>query len=87
MIEFIGNSEIVLTNSYHAVYWSVIMKKKCVLFAPRSEKYDFYKYPPVLFSGDLAKDISEAVIYPGAFEESKVLTLEFVKDIKTLIEK
>jgi hypothetical protein len=85
MIEFIGNSEVVLTNSYHAVYWSILMKKKCVLFAPRSEKYDFYKYPPVLFSGDLAKDISQAVIYPDALKESKALTDEFVRDIKVLL--
>jgi hypothetical protein len=87
MIEFIGNSEVVLTNSYHAVYWSVLMKKKCVLFAPRSEKYDFYKYPPVLFSGNLDKDISQTVIYPNALEESRALTLEFLRDIKSLIEK
>ena len=86
MIEFIGNSEVVLTNSYHAVYWSILMKKKCVLFAPRSEKYNFYKYPPVLFSGDLAKDISQAVIYPDALKESQTLTDEFVRDIKFLIE-
>lgn len=86
MIEFIGNSEVVLTNSYHAVYWSILMKKKCVLFAPRSEKYNFYKYPPALFSGDLARDISLAVIYPDALQESKALTDEFVQDIKSLIQ-
>jgi len=85
MIEFIGNSEIVLTNSYHAVYWSILMKKKCILFAPRSEKYDFYKYPPVLYSGDLTADISRAVIYPNAFEDSKSLTLEYLRDIKSFI--
>jgi hypothetical protein len=86
MIEFIGSSEVVLTNSYHAVYWSILMKKKCILFAPRSEKYDFYKYKPVLFSGDLAADIAQAVIYPDALKESLSLTDEFVQDIKSLIE-
>jgi hypothetical protein len=85
MIEFIGNSEVVFTNSYHAVYWSVLLKRKCILFAPRSEKYNFYKYPPVLFSGDLEKDIAQAVIYPDALHYSRSLTKDFLNDIKLLI--
>ena len=84
-IQFIGSSEIVLTNSYHAAYWSTLMQKKCVLFAPRSEKYNYYKYPPVPFSGDLASDISKAVIYPEALVESRTLTLQYVQDIKSLL--
>lgn len=85
MIAFIGNSEVVLTNSYHAVYWSVLLKRKCILFAPRSEKYNFYKYPPVLFSGNLEKDIAQAVIYPDALHDCKSLTKDFLNDIKLLI--
>lgn len=85
MIEFIGSSEVVLTNSYHAVYWSTLMGKKCILFAPRSEKYNYYKYPPVIYSGNLVSDISKAPIYPDALAESKALTLEYLKDITKLI--
>lgn len=85
IIEFIGKSEVVLTNSYHAVYWSVLMSKKCVLFAPRSEKYNFYKYPPVLFSGNLEQDICEAVIYPQALQEAQKLTLNYLDEIRSLI--
>lgn len=85
MIEFIGSSEVILTNSYHAVYWSTLMQKKCVLFAPRSEKYDFYKYPPILFSGDVLKDISQTSIYPNALAESKKLTHDYLRDILLLV--
>jgi hypothetical protein len=85
MVEFIGASNVILTNSYHAVYWSVLLKKKCVLFAPRSEKYNYYKYPPTLFSGDLESDIARAVIYPNALEDSRQLTLELLNDIKSEI--
>lgn len=87
MIEFIGSSEVILTNSYHAIYWSTLMQKKCVLFAPRSEKYDFYKYPPILFSGDILKDISRTLIYPDALAESKKLTYDYLKDILLLVER
>lgn len=86
MVEFIATSQVVFTNSYHAVYWSILLQRKCILFAPRSEKYDFYKYPPVKFSGNLEDDIAKAVIYPEAMEDSMSLTLGFLKDIKSLIE-
>lgn len=85
IIEFIGSSEIILTNSYHAIYWSQLMNKKCILFAPRSEKYNYFKYPPVIFSGDLQKDLLDCEIYSDALSESRALTLQFLKEIKYLI--
>lgn len=84
-VEFIASSEVVFTNSYHAAYWSTLLQKKCILFAPRSEKYDYYKYPPVLYSGDLASDISKAKIYPDALSEARELTTQFLIDIKSLL--
>ena len=85
IIEFIGSSEIILTNSYHAAYWSILMQRKCIIFSLHSEKFNYYKYLPVLFSGDLSLDISQAVIYPNALQESKMLTLEYVEDILSFI--
>ncbi|PWJ55989.1 polysaccharide pyruvyl transferase [Dyadobacter jejuensis] len=85
MIEFIGTSDIIVTNSYHAVYWSTLMQKKCILFAPRSEKYNYFKYPPVLYSGDLEFDISQAQIYPNSLDICRKLNMEYINDMKDLI--
>jgi hypothetical protein len=85
MIEFIGSTEVILTNSYHAAYWSALLQRKCILFITKSEKHKFYRYPPVFYSGNLEDDISKAKIYVNALKESKALTIDFLNDIKSLI--
>ncbi|TRX40115.1 polysaccharide pyruvyl transferase family protein [Flavobacterium restrictum] len=87
MIEFIGNSEVVLTNSYHVAYWSALLQRKCILFETKSEKHKYHKYPPVFYSGVLEDDISRAHIYPNALEDCRTLTKEFVNEILVLISK
>lgn len=85
IIRFIGSSEIILTSSYHAAYWSILMKKKCVIFSLHSEKFQYMKYPPIQYSGNLPLDINQARIYPNALNDSRNLVLSYVKDITELI--
>lgn len=85
MVRFIGSSEVVLTNSYHAVYWSTLLKRKCILFSPRSEKYSYFKYVPALYSGDLFEDVRGASVYENALNDSKELTLNYLNDIKIIL--
>lgn len=85
IMQFIGSSEIILTSSYHAAYWSILMRKKCIVFSMHSEKFDYLKYLPVFYSGNLLLDINQARIYPNALTESRLLTLEYVKDIMNLV--
>jgi hypothetical protein len=81
LLAFIGSSEIIVSNTYHAVYWAVLMKKKVILDAPFSEKFKYLKYPPVLFSGDLEKDAAQAVVYENALTEAQELVRNFAEDI------
>ena len=81
LLAFIGSSEIVVSNTYHAVYWATLMKKKVILDAPFSEKFKYLKYPPVLFSGDLEKDAAQAVVYENALTEAQELVRNFAEDI------
>ena len=30
MVEFIGISETIVTNSYHAMYWAILLKRKVI---------------------------------------------------------
>ena len=30
MVEFIGTSETIVTNSYHAMYWAILLKRKVI---------------------------------------------------------
>lgn len=62
-------------------------EKKCIIFALKSEKFEYFKNKPVVYSGNLFADINRAVIYPNALDECKKLTLDYMKDILALLEK
>jgi hypothetical protein len=70
ILEFIASSEVIVTSSYHGMYWATLMKKKVILGIDWSTKFHYFKYPPVLFSGDIEKDIEKCKIYPKSLEES-----------------
>ena len=86
LIRFIAESEIIVTNTYHMVYWATLMGKKVILFSSFSNKFDSFKYPPVRYSGDLEKDIAQAHTYPQALEECRELNLAFFKKVKKIVE-
>ena len=57
IIKFIGESEIIITGSYHAAYWSQLMNKKVIINGNWSSKFDTLKYKPVLLSDNIENDI------------------------------
>lgn len=85
IIHFIGTSQSIITNSYHIVYWATLMGKKVILYKPFSNKFDYFKYPPVIYSGNLAADLKAARIYPDALQECRDLNIAFFKDVQHLI--
>lgn len=86
MIDFIGTSEIIITNGYHAMYWATLMGKKVVLYKPFSSRYDHFKFKPVLYSGDLDQDIKKTKIYKDALQECRDLTKDFFEQVQNIIE-
>lgn len=86
LVRFIAESEIIVTNTYHMVYWATLMGKKVILFSSFSNKFDSFKYPPVRYSGNLEKDIAQAHTYPQALEECRKLNLAFFKKVKKIVE-
>lgn len=86
LAKFIAESEIIITNTYHIMYWATLMGKKVILFNPFSDKFKHFKYQPVLYSGNLAKDIRKAKTYPEALAECRKLNLAFFEKVKKIIE-
>jgi hypothetical protein len=64
IIKFIGESEIIITSSFHAAYWGLLMNKKVLINGNWSSKFDTLKYKPTLLSGDLEKDILNCYVPP-----------------------
>jgi len=86
IIEFIAETEILITNTYHMIYWATLMGKKVILFDAFSSRFDNIKYPPTRYSGDLEKDIAEARTYPEALAECREANLAFFEKVKEVIE-
>ena len=85
IIKFISESEVIITNTYHIMYWSTLMNKKVILFNPFSNKFDNFKFKPVKYTGHMEADIKKAKNYPEAMEECKKLNLAFFEKVKRLI--
>ena len=77
IISFIAKTDTVVTDSYHAMYWSMLMNKKVVVF-PNSSKFFTFKYQPVFSSIDTFKlDCKKAQNYSGILEECREINLKF----------
>lgn len=81
MINFIGASNTIVTDSYHAMYWSMLLGKK-VIAIPNSSKFFDFKYQPVFSSfSNFEKDIVKAKSYSGILEECREVNLRFAEKV------
>ncbi len=79
MVGFIGKSETIVTDSYHAMYWSILLNKK-VIAIPNSSKFYDFKYKPVFSSFDnFEDDIKKGQSYSGILEECREINHNFAK--------
>lgn len=82
VLKFIGSSEILITNYYHAYFWGILMGKKVILENSCSlSKFRHLKYKTSVYSKNLEEDIKNAPVYPEALQESIELTDSFYKEI------
>ncbi len=58
ILTFIGESEIVVSNSYHMIYWATLMGKRCLSPGGFSTKFDGFEYPPTFI--DPGEDLEDA---------------------------
>lgn len=47
-LDFIGSAETVITNTFHGLYWSLLLGRKAVCWKPFSSRFHHFK-PPVRF--------------------------------------
>ena len=52
-IKFIGESNIIITNTYHALYFSALLNKKCILYNSFSEKFNYMKFEYVHYKNNM----------------------------------
>lgn len=50
-----------------------------------SNKFNYFKYPPQEYTGDIIDDINKSKIYELALDESIDLTLNYLNEIKNYL--
>jgi hypothetical protein len=81
LVTFIGTHNTIITDSYHAMYWSMLLNKKVAVIPNSSKFYDF-KYKPVFTSFDeCLTDCKKAERYTGVLDECRALNLAFYDEV------
>ncbi len=81
LIHFIGSCNKIVTDSYHTMYWSMLMGKK-VVAVPNSSKFYDFKYMPVISTFDDAlNQFPKSEIYPELLEECRNRNIDFSKKV------
>jgi hypothetical protein len=79
VVKFIGETDTVLTDSYHAMYWSLMLGKKVMVF-PNSSKFYNFKYPPVISSfSNFENDLKKVQSYSGVMDDCRETNLRFAE--------
>lgn len=85
LLQFIGTSQVIITNTYHVWYWATLMNKKVILYEKFSTKFEHLRYESVMYSGNLEKDISRCETHPDAYAEAVRLNNEFACKVMELL--
>lgn len=82
-ITFISRASLVVTNSYHGVYWAMLCGRKVLLWRPWSTKFCAFKYhPTVIIGSDWKSFVDKATTAPqGYLEECRSLNQSFHDDV------
>ncbi|SFR34033.1 hypothetical protein SAMN04488005_0589 [Yoonia tamlensis] len=76
-LSFIASGETVVSNSYHGVYWALLMGRKAICI-PFSNKFGHYLQPPLMSSPtDWHGDIGRGISRPEMLALSREATLAF----------
>ena len=81
VIDFLGSSNYIITNSYHGVYWGTLLGKR-VIAIPYNSKFYGYKYPPVYATFKTWKTkINHTIAYPEALQDSRETNIAFYNKV------
>lgn len=94
-INFLASYEVILTNSFHGLYWGTLLGKKIILLPwvdngniGFSNKFNSFKFKPI-YCKDWTKykDINndEMLSYPESLNECRLINKNFFNNIKQLL--
>ena len=87
IINFLSQGEIVITNSYHGVYWSLLMNRKVLIWEPFSNRFYGFK-PEVIYCdrNDWQNKLKMAKrAYSNYLNECRSINKEFYKKVSDIL--
>jgi len=92
IVEFIGESEVIVTATYHGLYWANLLGRKVIVCdSDISTEIMTFPYPFVTYSGNLESDIAEAEVIPNLLnitrsqnEDFMVLIQKYYENFETI---
>lgn len=85
MVTFISESETILTDSYHAMYWAMLLEKKVMVFPNSSKFYDFKYKPTISTFGNYKSDLKNIQLYTGLKDECREINTKFAEKTFNLL--
>lgn len=86
VLKFMGSGEVVVTSTYHGVYWATLLGKRVVVFEPFSTKFNHLKHKhPMATSKNWTEKIRESQSYPNALQECRISNIRFSEKVKELV--
>lgn len=82
MLKFLAETNVVVTNSYQAIYWATLLGKKVILCNRWSTEFDHLKWPATEYTGNLGLDAQIAVPHPGAMQEARDANQAFAEEVR-----
>lgn len=84
-IEFLGSSELVLTDSFHGAYWATLLGRRVVCFPSSSKFYDLKHAVPFCAPEDWQRFSRLSQVYPEALDESRDQNKLFAERVAGLL--
>lgn len=85
VIAFLGSANYVITNSYHGMYWSILMGKKVVCI-PFSSKFELFPFETPMGSvSEIESLLEKARVHESALEICRTLNKDFYRKVIELI--
>lgn len=76
-ISFLGSCAVVVTNSYHGVYWATLLGRKVLVWPTNTKFFHFKHQPRIIRNGQWSQNLKDAVAYPEALAECRAANQAF----------
>ncbi len=85
VIDFLGETELILTDSFHGAYWATILGRKVVAFPTSSKFYSFKHSVPLCNPEDWKIYSRLSQVYPEAKSECRQANIDFANLVRDFI--